>query len=361
MTALSVLENGCFGFISKICSGGIGRPIMRLVTFEVETPVGRIERLGALLDDKVVDLNAAFQASLWEEGEHQAVHPADVLVPPDMQAFLQLGRCAGDAARRALGYATTVCQASDAPVGPRGERVLHKVEAIRLRAPLVRPRSLRDFLAFEAHAKAAFARRGEPLPDYWYKAPVYYKGNHQSIVGPDEEVVWPRYTERLDYELELACVIGRGGQNISAREASAYIAGYTIMNDWSARDIQREEMVCRLGPAKGKDFATSLGPCLVTPDELDPQNLRMVARVNGEVWSEGYSGSSYWAFPQMIEYVSMDEMLYPGDVLGSGTVGNGCGADLNRWIKPGDVVELAIEGIGILRNRVVKRGLRASR
>ena len=166
---------------------------------------------------------------------------------------------------------------------------------------------------------------------------------------------WPRYTRQLDYELELACVIGREGRDLGAEEAPAWIAGYTVMNDWSARDIQRSEMAVRLGPAKGKDFATSLGPCLVTPDELDPRNLKMIARINGEVWSQGNAGSSHWTFPQMISHVSMDETIYPGDVFGSGTVGGGSGLELDRWLKPGDVVELEIQGIGVLRNRVVRR------
>jgi len=223
-----------------------------------------------------------------------------------------------------------------------------------LLAPLPRPASLRDFLGFETHVKAGFARRGEPIPDAWYQMPVYYKGNPRSIIGPDADVHWPRYTEQLDYELELACVIGRKGRDVSVEEAPSYIAGYTIMNDWSARDIQRAEMSVRLGPAKAKDFATSLGPCLVTPDELDPRNLRMFARVSGEVWSEGNSGSAHWTFPQMIAHVSMGETIYPGDVFGSGTVGGGCGLELDRWLRPGDVVELEIQGIGVLRNRVVR-------
>jgi 2-keto-4-pentenoate hydratase/2-oxohepta-3-ene-1,7-dioic acid hydratase in catechol pathway len=226
---------------------------------------------------------------------------------------------------------------------------------VRLLAPLPRPASLRDFLAFEVHTRAGFARRQEPVPEAWYRMPVYYKGNARSIVGPDADVRWPRYTEQLDYELELACVIGRRGRDVSAEEAGRLIAGYTVMNDWSARDIQRAEMTVRLGPAKGKDFATSLGPVLVTPEELDARDLRMIARVNGEVWSDGNSGTSHWTFPQMIAHVAQDEDVLPGDVLGSGTVGGGCGLELDRWLRPGDVVELEIEGIGILRNRVIRQ------
>jgi 2-keto-4-pentenoate hydratase/2-oxohepta-3-ene-1,7-dioic acid hydratase in catechol pathway len=326
---------------------------MRLVTFEVSTPLGRAPRLGALRGERIVDLQAAFAAFLTADGEPQPLRLAETDIPADMRQFLLNGRCGWSAAERGIAFAEKLLKSGEAAQGPRGEALFYERSAVRLKAPLM-PASLRDFLAFEAHAKAAFARLGQSLPEAWYTMPVYYKGNHRAIVGPDEDVRWPSYTEMLDYELELACVIGREGRDLSVEEAGACIAGYTVLNDWSARDIQRSEMSVGLGPAKGKDFATSLGPCLCTPDELDPRNLRMIARINGEVWSEGNSGSSYWTFPQMIRHVSMDETIYPGDVLGSGTVGGGCGLELGRWLKPGDVVELEIQGIGILRNRVVR-------
>ena len=156
--------------------------------------------------------------------------------------------------------------------------------------------------------------------------------------------------------MELAAVIGKQGSNVRAADARDYIAGFTIMNDFSARDIQRREMKVRLGPAKGKHWCTGLGPHLVTRDEIpDPYNLRMTARVNGETWSEGNSGTLYWKFEQMIEFVTQDDTIFPGDVIGSGTVGTGCGLELDRWVQPGDVMELDIERLGILRNRVVKR------
>jgi 2-keto-4-pentenoate hydratase/2-oxohepta-3-ene-1,7-dioic acid hydratase in catechol pathway len=328
---------------------------MRLVTFAVATPVGTFERLGALdAAGAIVDLNAAFGAFLEADGESQPGRLAAVVLPADMLGFLEMGGTGIDAAHRALDWVASATAAGEPPVGPGGEQVTYPPGTVRLLAPLPRPPSLRDFLAFEVHTRAGFARRDEPIPEAWYTMPVYYKGNHRSIVGPDADVRWPAYTERLDYELELACVIGRPGRDLSADDAGRYIAGYTAMNDWSARDIQRSEMTVRLGPAKGKDFATSLGPCLVTPDELDPRNLRMIARVNGEVWSDGNAGTSRWTFPQMIAHVSRDEDVFAGDVLGSGTVGGGCGLELDRWLAPGDVVELEIEGIGVLRNRVVR-------
>ena len=328
---------------------------MRLVTFEVTTPVGRFERLGALVHGEIVDLNAAFGACLLHSGHgDQAARLADVDAPPDLLRFLEMGSCGWEAAARGLDFAAKVRASGETVEGPRGEQLFYPPEAVRLLAPLPRPVSLRDFLTFEAHAKVGYGRRGEPIPEAWYRMPLYYKGNARSIVGPEADVVWPSYTRRLDYELELACVVGRRGRDIPVEEADRYLAGFTVMNDWSARDIQKGEMAARLGPAKGKDFATSLGPCLVTPDELDARNLRMIARVNGEVWSEGNSGSSHWTFPQMIAHASMAETLYPGEVFGSGTVGGGCGLELDRWLEPGDVVELEIEGIGVLRNRVVE-------
>jgi 2-keto-4-pentenoate hydratase/2-oxohepta-3-ene-1,7-dioic acid hydratase in catechol pathway len=214
---------------------------------------------------------------------------------------------------------------------------------------------LRDFLAFEDHAKGGAARRGEELNPAWYRSPVYYKGNHRSIVGPGADVPWPSFSERLDFELELACVVGVRGRDFDERGAERAIFGYTIMNDWSARDVQRDEMAMRLGPAKSKDFATSLGPCIVTADEIDPRKgLAMTARVNGETWCEASSAAMHWTFAAMIAHVSTGEDVWPGDVYGSGTPFGGCGLDRDRWVAPGDVVELEIEGIGVLRNRVVR-------
>jgi 2-keto-4-pentenoate hydratase/2-oxohepta-3-ene-1,7-dioic acid hydratase in catechol pathway len=183
--------------------------------------------------------------------------------------------------------------------------------------------------------------------------PIYYKGNHLSILGPEDDLVWPAFTRRLDYELELGIVIGRGGRDIAPQDGEAHVFGYTVLNDWSARDIQRDEMTCRLGPAKGKDFATSIGPCIATADEIDPRDLRMVARVNGEVWSEGNAGAAHWTVGQLVSHASMGESLHPGELFGTGTVGGGCGLELDRWIQPGDVVELEIQGIGVLRTRVL--------
>lgn len=332
---------------------------MKLVTFEVATPVGRIQRLGVLFSqdlEYIVDLNATYAWWLKQEGISTSRRIADALIPPNMRGFIEGGQYSLEEARKVLTFAEKEWNLQEAIRfrGENGENLLFHRSNVRLKAPLPNPNSLRDFLAFEAHTKTGYERRGQPMPEQWYKIPVYYKGNHRSIIGPDEPVVWPRFTQKLDYELELGCVIGKQGRDISESNAKSFIFGFMVLNDFSARDIQMEEMICRLGPAKGKDFATAIGPYIVTADEIpDPRNLRMMARINGELWSDGNAGTSHWTWEQMIAHVSNEEDLYPSDILGSGTVGGGCGYELDRWIQPGDVIELEIEGLGKLRNPVV--------
>lgn len=329
---------------------------MKLVSFLISTPLGTFTRTGAMHGQDLVDLNIAYARWLADQGEAQPRRLADAQVPPTMLEFLEGGASSMAAAQRALDYVVAVGHSA---TGPAGETIWHPAAGVRMTAPLANPPSLRDFLAFEDHIAATSKKRGQPIPPEWYKFPVYYKGNHRTIIGPDDPLPWPLDTAKLDYELELACVIGRQGRDISEGQAEDYIAGYTIMNDFSARDIQFQEMACRLGPAKGKDFATALGPCLVTRDEIaDLGALTMIARVNGEEWSRGRFGTIHWSFPQMIAHVSRGETIYPGDVFGSGTVGGGCGLELDRYLKPGDVVELEIQPIGVLRTRVVHAGRR---
>ncbi|WHZ22138.1 MAG: Fumarylacetoacetate hydrolase family protein [Nitrospira sp.] len=323
---------------------------MKLVSFQIDSPIGTFTRVGAWHGHSVVDLNMAYACLLADRREAQPRRLADAQVPATMLEFLEGGMSTMAAAALAFNHAVSLGPSAR---GSNGETIVYDPAAVRLTAPLPNPPSLRDFIAFEDHIAATSKRRGQPIPPEWYKAPVYYKGNHRTIIGPDQELCWPLNTTKLDYELELACIIGRTGMDIAERDATNYIAGYTIMNDFSARDIQFQEMACRLGPAKGKDFATAIGPCLVTPDEVpDLASLRMVARVNGEVWSEGRFGTIHWSFPQMIEHVSRGEAIYPGDLLGSGTVGGGCGLELDRYLKRGDVVELEIQPIGILRTTI---------
>jgi 2-keto-4-pentenoate hydratase/2-oxohepta-3-ene-1,7-dioic acid hydratase in catechol pathway len=226
----------------------------------------------------------------------------------------------------------------------------------RLLSPLDSVPSLRDFLAFEDHVLRGAERRRSQVPEYWYKAPIYYKGNHRSIIGPDAMCPWPGYSKRVDFELELAMIVGRRGKDVAVGDAPLHLFGFTILNDFSARDVQALEMTAWLGPSKGKDFATALGPCIVTADEIGAQpDLEMICRVNGEEWGRSRSSKARWKWADMIAHVSQDEEIFPGDVYGSGTPGGCCGLDLGRDLNPGDVVELEIERIGILRNTIGPR------
>jgi 2-keto-4-pentenoate hydratase/2-oxohepta-3-ene-1,7-dioic acid hydratase in catechol pathway len=328
---------------------------MKLCTFEVATSLGRHTRLGAVIPAGIVDMNFTCAWHLARKGEVRPGALADVLVPPSLLEFIKGGDTSMGFARASLAAIEEECARGVSPPGPGGETLVYTAQSVRLRPPLPEPPSVRDFYAFEAHVKKGFEKRGEPMPPEWYEIPVFYTSGRQNIIGTEDDVLWPSFTEKFDYELEIALVIGRTGRNIPAERAGEYIAGFTVMNDFSARDIQRREMRVRLGPAKGKDWCTAMGPVLVTPDEIgDPYNLTMTTRVNGEEWSRGNTSSLHWKFEQMIEFLSQDQTIHPGDVLGSGTVGTGCGLELDRWVRPGDVMELEIEKIGILRNRVVR-------
>jgi fumarylacetoacetate (FAA) hydrolase len=343
---------------------------MRFVSYNY---IDRFPRAGVLLGAGVIDLSTA-AALVFEGQDNQRWELLDILrgAPDGMgidgaieiaAAVLdQLGIADADEFGDEGGDGAGDHGLSG-PLSIGGVEMLLPLDEVRLVAPLPRPPSLRDFYAFEQHVATANRNRGRDVPPAWYEIPVFYFGNHTAIYGPDAGVPMPR-SEALDYELEIACVIGRAGRDIPEEDAGEYIAGYTIMNDWSARDIQREEMSVGLGPAKGKDFATSLGPWLVTPDELEQlalgdgrYNLPMVARVNGVERSRGNFRDIYYTFAQMIARASRDAALYPGDVLGSGTVGSGCLLELTAgagpWLAEGDLVELEITGLGVLRNQVV--------
>jgi len=323
---------------------------MKLATFEVGTDVGRKRRVGVKRDDaeELVDVTTAYAAALDEAGEDDPVAVAEAHAPTDMQTFLERGERALEAARAALEH---VDSTRSGERSSEGGRLVFSLEEIDLLSPLPRPNTLRDFMVFEEHVKNT---GGDP-PDVWYDVPIYYKGNPNPDVtyGPDDDVPHPSYSESLDYELEVAAVIGKKGRDIPAEEAENYIAGYTVFNDFSARDTQLEEMQGQLGPAKGKDFANSFGPYLVVSDDFDVTEARMTAEVDGEEWSEGVAGEMHHSFAEIIEHVSQDETLYPGDVLGSGTVGGGCGLELGRFLEKGNTVTLHVEGIGTLENTVI--------
>jgi 2-keto-4-pentenoate hydratase/2-oxohepta-3-ene-1,7-dioic acid hydratase in catechol pathway len=315
---------------------------MKLVTFTQGD--GGEARLGALIGEaQVLDLQHAQVLT------HGAPHP-DLT---SMQALIET-EGAGLERVRAL--------ASNLP-----EPAVLERGGVRLLAPLPRPVQLRDCMCFEGHltgsAQAVMRRSGANEPAQRHKdmaavfkeRPIYYKANRFAVTGPDSVVTWPAYSQVMDYELEMGCVIGRRGVDIAHADAASHIFGFTIFNDFSARDTQGFEMLSGLGPSKSKDFdnANSLGPCIVTADEFDPYNAAMIVRVNGEVRSEGHSSSMTYSFEDLISFISTSETLHPGEILASGTVGGGCGLEQDRLLESGDVVELEIIGIGRLSNRVV--------
>jgi fumarylacetoacetate (FAA) hydrolase len=278
----------------------------------------------------------------------------DVIVP--------VGRGSGQAGAQVL-LALAMARGRHDPevIGPE-----EALADVALLAPISDPPSVRDFYAFEAHVATARKTRGLEMEPEWYELPVFYFTNPAAVIGPGDDV-HPPATAELDYELEVAAIIGADCTDIDADGWQSVVAGFTVMNDWSARDLQRREMKLGLGPSKGKDFATSLGPILVTPDELADDLGRpagaMVARVNGEEWSRGELADLHFGWGELLAHASRDTRLRAGDVVGSGTVGTGCilelglvhGHDRYPWLEPGDEVDLEVEGIGILRNRIAPR------
>lgn len=336
-----------------------GLALMRLVTFETDGQFGPLRRLGALIGpaaSKVIDLQIAYLASLNDQNvdPKEATRLADTSVPSQMEKLIAGGRHSLAGANQAIEFAMSVSLSGQELRGPGGRPGAFDLREVRLLAPLSRPNSLRDFIAFEDHAKAGAARRGEDINPVWYERPIYYKGNHRSLIGPDTDLPKPSFTNELDFEMEVACILGSGVRDLDEDAAAAAIFGFTVMNDWSARDVQRKEMAARLGPAKSKDFATSIGPCIVTADEVGPHpSLEMTARRNGRVICEANLGKAHWTFPKMIAFVSQGEDVWPTDIYGSGTPFGGCMLDHGGpYLQPGDVLELEVDSIGTLRNRI---------
>jgi 2-keto-4-pentenoate hydratase/2-oxohepta-3-ene-1,7-dioic acid hydratase in catechol pathway len=338
---------------------------MRLVTLQQQG----LQEIGALAeaDSKVIRLQAAEQLRSGETNPHFQ----------SMLAFLQGASESRDAAQQTIEFAV-----SQRPADVAVERA-----SVEILSPVPLPESIREFMVFEQHVINCTRRFGMPrwvasldrmvdktlgrkatlayrMARPWYERPVYYKGNRMNVIGDGARVTIPRYTKAFDWELEFGIFLCKQGRDISKEKACDFIGGYTIFNDFSARDIQKREMGGRLGPAKGKDFdgGNSIGPVLVTPDEIpDPYNLAMSARINGEEVSYGHTRGMRWTFEELIAYVSQDETLYPGEFFGSGTgtvPESGvnrccCGLEMGRFLKAGDTVELEVERIGKLTNQVV--------
>ena len=325
---------------------------MRLITFEHDGA----ERVGAWIenDTHIVDLASASAKS------GRKAHP--------FQSMLTLIEGGADSLAIARELAAT----------PHKEAVLD-TRSVKLRAPLPRPTQIRDCLTFPAHLEGAARVQAERMiaaspdpaktraeleasgrlsvPKNFFDFPLYYISNRMAVVGPDEDVVWPPYSQAIDYEMEWAAVVGRECRGVAAKDATPYIFGYTVFNDWSARDEQMRAMqagALNLGPARGKDFCNGVGPCIVTADELKtPYALAMRVRVNGEPVSEGSSSGMHFKFEDLLAFLSEGTTLYPGELICSGTVGGGCAFETGQVLKSGDVIELEVEKIGTLRNRVI--------
>ncbi|MDT8322645.1 MAG: fumarylacetoacetate hydrolase family protein [Bacteroidota bacterium] len=333
---------------------------MKLVTFEQN---GR-RLLGALVEEMIMDLQAAHTMQRYTQKE------GDDLLPNEMNALLRGGEAALETARKVEAW----FRGAGMPAEVEGETVAYPVSEVQLVAPVPHPTSVRDGYAFRQHVETARRNRGVEMIPEFDEIPIFYFTNHNAITGPGEVEVMEMHLDRMDFELECAIVVGKEGRNISAAEADAHIAGYMVMNDWSARGLQMHEMKLNLGPAKGKDFATSIGPWLVTKDELadrripgahgETYDLVMTASVNGEEVSRGNLKDMSWTFAQILERASYGVTLYPGDVIGSGTVGTGCFLELNGskiydpawWLKDGDSVICSIERLGSLENTLKKVG-----
>jgi fumarylacetoacetate (FAA) hydrolase len=328
---------------------------LKLLTFALpESPSS--PRLGTVLGDLVVDLP---NLRAW------AIQSQEISSPEIPASMLEL-LYAGQSALSSIRHLVAGLEGEDVLTlqGLDSNPIVYPMDKVIFYPPLVRPMSVRDFYAFEKHVTTANEIRKRPVPEQWYQFPVFYFSNPNSIFGHRQPIPYPLQTKALDYELEVACIIGKQAMNIPAHKAEEYIFGYTIFNDWSARDIQSQETKVGLGPAKAKDFASSFGPWITTVDELTDKgtgrpgvyDLKMIARVNGIERSQGNLKEMYYSFGDLLERASQDVYLLPGDVIGSGTVGTGCLLELTEgqgpWLQPGDVVQLEVERLGILENPI---------
>ena len=331
---------------------------MKVCTYIRQTPLGKFKRVGLFFNEStIVDLNLVWKKQFEIDGVFDPTSKANDVAPSSLSLNLKNYQEATiEFFKESLELYKELSSQGILKTNDGGYLSfdIRDENDIKFDCPIDNINCYRDFYAHEKHVAKGFEKRGEPIPEAWYEIPAYYKGATSGFIGNDEFVPWPSYTQKLDYELEFGLVIAKDGFNIKSKNAMNHIFGYTVFNDISARDIQKKEMAIRLGPAKGKDFCSIVGPVIVTADEFDYKepNLKMTAHVNGELWSEGYTGDSHYTWAQMIEHASKEEWLLSTDFLGSGTVGTGCGLELDKWIQPGDILELEIERIGKLKNIV---------
>lgn len=330
---------------------------MKLIQFKVTTPFGENVRNGLFIGDKVLDLNYAYVTYLLQETEETKPYEiANVRISNNLISFLEGGDYSLQAARETEEYFQKVIKNEELMEGPKKEQLIYSREKVKVVSPLTHPPYIVDFMTFETHYKQSLAK----LTDYslWKKYPVGYKKNPNTIIGPTDPIIFPSsITKWLDFEVEFGWVIGKKGKDITEEEAGNYIAGFTVLNDISARDIEIPEVLLRLGPFKSKDFDTAgpLGPCIVTPDEIgDPHNLKMELRVNGKVMQQGNTKDMRWSVYQLVAYTSKDQTILPGTLLCSGNPGRLHEKTIQRKarLRIGDVLEAEIEKIGTLRNKI---------
>ena len=327
---------------------------MKFVTYT--TYRGEKPRFGFIIKEKIIDI---MRSSIWLN-EHKK-DSSFLSIPTTLKLALNKWN---ENFGKLVKLEQLIADLDYSTLQINGKTISIDLNDANLLPPVPKPTSFRDFYAFEQHVKAARKLRGLDMNPDWYKIPIFYFSNTTSLYGHKEDIPYPKETKELDFELELAIIIANGGKNIDKKDANELIAGYTILNDWSARDLQREEMQMNLGPAKGKDFANSFGPYMVTPDELnnnwenDKMNLRMTCHLNDKLISDGNTNDLYHSFPTMIQRASMNVDLKPGDYIGSGTVGTGCILELRPetiggWLKKSDTIRLEIDNIGILENTII--------
>lgn len=331
---------------------------MKVCTYKRQTPLGQFHRLGVFFNETtIIDINLVWRKQFELENYFYANEKANEIAPSSLSAILKSYQ---ESATEFLQETVEIFKEQSAQGILKTNDLaelsfdLKDSKDVTLAKPLDQINCYRDFYVHEKHVKKGFEKRGEPVPPAWYEIPAYYKGPTTNFIGPNEMILWPDYTEKLDYELEFGVIIGKDGKNIKEEKVEQHIFGYTIFNDISARDIQKKEMSIRLGPAKGKDFCSVIGPVIVTADEFNHKDpdLKMQAYINGELWSEGRTSDAHYSWAQMIAHASREEWLLATDFMGSGTVGTGCGLELDKWVNPGDMVELEIEKIGVLKNLI---------
>ncbi len=329
---------------------------MKLATYcDLSEPIST-RRLGIIIEPKIFDATISYASYLRDvksEGIVESYEIAEKTIPSDMLVLLEIGDAAWTECRKLAEYLSR--KSAEVLVGPKNERLSYDLEReVKLRAPLSKPKSIRDFMCFKSHMENAYRRLGLSIPEIWFEIPAYFRASPYNVIGPSDEIQWPSLTEKLDFEFEFAAYIGKKGRDIDRKNASEYIAGFSLFNDVSARDRQRVQMQVSLGPGKGKDFDTGkiLGPYIVTPDEVDFKNVQCFVRFNGEEVSRGGASDMQFSWEELIEYISQDETIYPGEVFGSGTIGNGSSIEFDRWLKPGDILELEASGFGKLRNKI---------